>query len=97
MSVNGYEEGYDGFAYDKTELFGENDARVQDLSYITAFESLKTQSVLDSFFLNNSKSDPREAPGCRFDLGENAFDYGQLNYKNTSGDGVMYRIGYNGL
>lgn len=60
-------------------------------------ERLTTQNVLDMFFLNNSKTDPREAPGCRFDLGENVFNYGQLNYKNVSSEGVLYRIGYNAL
>ena len=60
-------------------------------------ERLTTQNVLDMFFLNNSKTDPREAPGCRFDLDENAFNYGQLNYKNVSSEGVLYRIGYNAL
>ena len=60
-------------------------------------ERLTTQNILDMFFLNNSKTDPREAPGCRFDLGENVFNYGQLNYKNVSSEGVLYRIGYNAL
>lgn len=97
LNVDGYDKKYTGFAYDQTDLFGENDVRTSDLKYIATHETLMTRNVLDKFFLNNSKSDPREAPGCRFDLDENAFDYGQLNYKNVSSEGVLYRIGYNSL
>ena len=97
LSVDGYYQNYSGFAYDNTALFGENDARRQDLEYIATHDKLMTKNILDKFFLNNLKQDPREAPGCRFDLGENPFNFGQLNYKNISSDGVLYRFGYNTL